>query len=86
MDVSVPLQGTYRGLPVSRLDFELGNENGMYTVAVVFDAPVKTVESKLGAEVAKARKALPRKFPDRVPSIEILPENAGAKLLCILSD
>src|SRR5215208_6711222 len=49
MDVSVPLQGTYRGLPVSRLDFELGNENGMYTVAVVFDAPVKTVESKLGA-------------------------------------
>jgi hypothetical protein len=86
MDVSVPLRGTYRGLPVTRLDFWLGNENGIYAVAIVFDAPLKAVRSTLGAKVARARKTLPGKYPNSVPSIEILPEDGGTKLLCNLSD
>jgi len=85
MDISVPLRGTYRGLPVARLDFWLGNENDIYTVAIVFDTPMKVVQSALGAEVARAQKTLPSKFPNRVPSIEIVPEIGGAKLVCILS-
>jgi hypothetical protein len=34
VEISVPLRGAHRGLPVSRLDFSLGNENG-YTATVV---------------------------------------------------
>jgi hypothetical protein len=86
VDISVPLQGIYRGLPVSRLDFWLGNENGIHAVAITFDAPVATVQSKLGAKVAGARKTLATKFPDGAPSIDILPEKGGARLLCDLSD
>ncbi len=86
MTVSVPLQGTYRGLPVSRLDFELGNENGIYTVALVFAAPLDAVRATLGAPVTATRKALPGQLPTRHPSIAIRRDKAGTMLFCNLSD
>ena len=42
--VSVPLKGTYRDLPVSRLYFELAHETHHYVAAVVFDAPLEEVK------------------------------------------
>ena len=82
VEVTVPMTGTYRGLPVSGLYFELAHESEHYVAAVVFDASVKAVRSALGSRLARVRKAFRQRHPDYGTYVDILPEGHGAKFHC----
>jgi hypothetical protein len=86
MRIVVPVSGTFKGLSVSELEYELGNENGIHTEAVIFSATPRKVRQVLGQDIKQGRLTLAEKFPDRVPSLEIINDKGRAKLLCILSD
>ncbi|NIX75977.1 hypothetical protein [Microvirga terricola] len=86
VSISVPLAGTFKGLPVSGLEFELGNENGIHTEAILFASKLSEVRRLLGRSVVASRKTLAKKFPNSVPSIDIVQEKGQVKILCILSD
>jgi len=83
--VSVPLNGTYRGLPLSGLYFELGHETEHYEAAIVFDASVEEVRRTLGGSVARARKSLRRRtYSGYGIDVRILPEGRRAKYACMI--
>lgn len=51
--VTVPLNGMHRGLKLRRIEFLIGNENGMFAQSLVFDAQRAVVTRVLGADVAR---------------------------------
>ncbi len=58
--VSVALDGTYRGLRLTRLIFYFGKENGIYGWAVEFAETPDLVRRILGAAVEKGQRRLAR--------------------------
>ena len=54
LEVKVPLQGTWRGVPVSALVFSFGRQNGIYAHAVEFAAEASTVREVFQARVERS--------------------------------
>jgi hypothetical protein len=82
VEVNIPVSGTYRGLSVSRLYFELAHESEHYVAAVVFDASLQEVRSALGPKLARARATFRRRHPDYGTYVDILPDGRRAKFHC----
>ena len=53
-EVSLPITGTYGGIPVGLLAFSFGNENGIFAARLQFDAPRAIVQDRFGAAVQAA--------------------------------
>lgn len=53
-EVTLPITGTYEGIPVSLLVFSFGNENGIFAARLQFDAPRAIVFDRFGAAVRSA--------------------------------
>lgn len=54
--LTVPVTGTFGGLPVTRIEFSFGNENGINAATLVFDVPRTAVAKAFGASVAKGNR------------------------------
>ncbi|MCV9941048.1 hypothetical protein OIU35_32255 [Boseaceae bacterium BT-24-1] len=76
--IIVPLTGTYRGLRTQRIAFDMGIENGISIVSILFDASKPEVEGVLGADLARAT-------PMSWGSAEIVGRGKATELVCDLS-
>lgn len=86
-EVKVATTGVFKGFPVRRLDFALGNENGITRWEVLFAASVADVRAKLGAEVGRSRAALKKKDVEETGADTGIDEKDGtASLWCDLSN
>ena len=56
-EVTVPLTGTYGGVPLASFLFVFGNENGIGAASLGFAAPRAEIERRFGADVAAAADA-----------------------------
>lgn len=52
--VSVGLNGSFFGKPVTMIEFAFGNENGVNAATLVFAAPRQAVVKQFGAGLARA--------------------------------
>lgn len=86
-EVKVATSGVFKGLAVRRLDFALGNENGVTRWEVLFDASVADVRAKLGAEVDRSRAEMKKKDVMELGVDTGIDEKDGsASLWCDLSN
>ncbi|MCE1235721.1 MAG: hypothetical protein LWW93_05120 [Hyphomicrobiales bacterium] len=86
-EVKVATTGVFKGFAVRRLDFALGNENGVTRWEVLFAASVADVRAKLGAEVGRSRTALQKKDVFETGADTGIDEKDGlASLWCDLSN
>jgi len=60
VEVTVPLSGTFGGVPVRRLVFSFGKENGIYGYALEFAAPRKDVERVFRQKVRRSAASIPK--------------------------
>ncbi|NLH83002.1 MAG: hypothetical protein GX458_19475 [Phyllobacteriaceae bacterium] len=60
VEVTVPLAGTFGGVPVRRLVFSFGKENGIYGYALEFAATRPVVEKAFRAKVRRSAAAIPK--------------------------
>lgn len=56
-EVSVPLKGQFSGLAVRAVIFHFGNENGIGSRALAFEAPLAVVRERFAKGLAAAQKA-----------------------------
>lgn len=76
--VSIPLVGLYRGLRTQQLTFDMGIENGISVVSLLFVASRQEVESVLGKDLARAT-------PTSWGEAKIVSRGGAAELVCDLS-
>ncbi|WNJ90517.1 hypothetical protein [Bosea sp. 685] len=76
--VSIPLTGIYRGLRTQQLTFDMGIENGISVVSILFAASQQEVESVLGKDLARAT-------PTSWGEAKIVSRGGAAELVCDLS-
>lgn len=60
VEVTVPLTGTFGGVPVRRLRFSFGKENGIYGYALEFAASRRVVEQAFREKVRKSEASIPK--------------------------
>lgn len=71
--VDVPLSGTWKGLELRRITFYFGNENGIRSVFVSFNANMFEIQQRLQRDIEKGiarSKALSVKDPD-LPTFDV---------------
>lgn len=82
--IHVPLVGTYRGLSVRAITFDIGHSNGVSVTTLDFDAPVRDVERVTGPDVARTMRAFAADALEATLglSVRIVPAGEGAALVC----
>ncbi|MFY9289766.1 MAG: hypothetical protein WAP03_03530 [Methylorubrum rhodinum] len=82
--IRVPLVGTYRGLPVRAITFDIGHSNGVNVTTLAFAAPVREVEAVIGPDVARTMQAFAADEVEAMLglSARIVPAGEGAALVC----
>ena len=60
VEVTVPLTGTFGGVPVRRLVFSFGKENGIYGYALEFAATREIVERAFAEKVRRSEASIPK--------------------------
>lgn len=64
VEVSVPVEGTWRGLALRRLVFSLGKENGIHAWAVQFAAPASEVTATFAERVAASKARMAKDYAE----------------------
>jgi hypothetical protein len=82
--IHVPLPGTYRGLRVRSITFDIGHSNGVGITTLAFEAPVREVEATIGPDVARTAQAFAADALEATLglSARIVPAGEGAALVC----
>ncbi|MGO4402636.1 hypothetical protein AB4Z10_00050 [Bosea sp. RAF48] len=76
--IRIPLRGIYRGLRTEQLTFDMGIENGISVVSILFAASRREVENVLGTDLARAT-------PTSFGEVTIVNRGEAAELVCDLS-
>jgi hypothetical protein len=76
--ISIPLVGTYRGLRTQQLTFDMGIENGISIVSILFSASQREVENVLAKDLARATST-------SWGEAKIVSRDGAAELVCDLS-
>lgn len=63
-EVSAPIRGTFRGVPLSRLVFDFGNGNGVHVWSLEFAAEAATVRKVFEAAVTASQTLLKQRDED----------------------
>ncbi|MBV5264512.1 hypothetical protein [Pinisolibacter aquiterrae] len=85
VEVSVPLDGTWRGVAVKRFVFSLGKENGIHAWAVEFAAPAEAVTATFAERVKRSNAAMAVEYAE-IEASTGLDLDGRAALYCDLSN
>lgn len=80
--VSVPLQGSFGGLAVSRLEFGFGNENGIHVATVMFAVPRAQVVKVFGAGIARGHRKGQQDGSDGAGYDAQIPNDEPGRIVC----
>lgn len=85
VEVSVPLDGTWRGVAVKRFVFSLGKENGIHAWAVEFAAPAEAVTATFAERVKRSNAAMAVEYAE-IEASTGLDLDGRAALYCDVSN
>lgn len=80
--LSMPLKGSFEGLPVKALEFVFGNENGINTAVLVFNGSRADVVKTFGASIARGNAKGEAASADGAGYGAIIPEDEPGRIIC----
>lgn len=83
---SIPVQGFWRQVPVSQIQFGLGKGNGIHVLLVEFDAAAPVAEAVFAPLVLRSKLAMAAD-PDNTleATTDLVIDDGKARLICDLS-
>ncbi len=80
--LSIPLKGSFEGLPLKALEFAFGNENGINTAVLVFAGSRADVVKTFGASIARGNAKGEAASADGAGYGAIIPEEEPGRIIC----
>ena len=80
--LSIPLKGSFQGLPVKALEFAFGNENGINTAVLIFAGSRADVMKTFGASIARGNAKGEAAGADGAGYAAIIPEEEPGRIIC----
>ncbi len=80
--LSIPLQGSFEGLPLQKLEVALGNENGINAMVLIFNTPHARVQGIFGSLIARGNAKGEAHSENGAGYSATIPQDNPGRILC----